>query len=122
MPHMHCIALDYLKSNILFNKLIFETSVYTVTGCSYKRDLILEKQIPHKIVFFSKFPFYETQIINLILSLMISANHDKDEEYLPLAKSYCSLLFLYCRISFVPTINEKTYGGPFYSPMSATFK
>ena len=33
-------------------------------------------------VFHIPLPFYTTQILNLFLNLMISANHDKVEEYL----------------------------------------
>ena len=48
------------------------------------RDSTIEKQLPRWILKYSKYlsyplPLYATQIINLSLKLMISANHDKVE-------------------------------------------
>ena len=50
----------------------------------YKRDFVIEKQLPHEIMKYAKclsnpLPFEATQIINPPLNSRISANHDKVE-------------------------------------------
>ena len=56
-----------------------------------KKYFIIDQQIARNFVQYSEclsnlLPNYETQIINPFLNSMISANHDKGQEFLPIMK------------------------------------
>ena len=61
--------------------------------CLNQRDFILEKQIPHDIVYFIPPSFQCHSNVWSFFSSMVSANHDEVEGFQPIVKSVYPLLF-----------------------------
>ena len=69
----------------------------------------------HILTFFSS-KLYSTQIINPFLGSMISTNHDKVDRFQQIMKS---LLFIYCKISFVIAKGDYWFSYLFFEQILA---
>ena len=95
---MKILSSNYINLNK--KNLMMSVSFFNVT------KILIDQQISRHFVHYSVclyhlLPFYATQIINPLLTSMISANNNKVLGFQPIVEILHSLMFLQCIISFV---------------------